>query len=131
MGEALGKEPMTTASHDDDSLIAELVRHIRREGGQLVRLMNDSGQHESETVIVLHEGTKPSIRNLFRRSKTEAYRIGNNGMVLLDKQTGQPYIQSWPGTVMSYYVLADLEGTEHRHLQNLLKRIRRRIQECH
>jgi hypothetical protein len=107
----------------------ELIHRIRHEGPRAVRLMRRSQKHTPEEVVVLLSGTVPSVRNLVRRKKAQAFPLTNGGMFFIDHQTGQPYMRSVMGT-MPYCVPIDLEHTERPHLVKLLRRIRRCAQEC-
>lgn len=118
---------MTTALAEASH--AQLVQHINHEGRKAARLMAASGRHAPETVIVLRRGSMPSLRNIHLRRRTQVFRLGNKGLILLDMSTGQPYMWTWTGW-LQYCVPIDLERTEHHNLQKLLRRLRLRISEC-
>jgi len=91
--------------------------------------MSVSGDYKTEKVVVLTRGTQPTVRNLFRRYKTDAYWLSRKGYFLLDASTGQPLMRCWHGDT-PYCVPIDLERTKLGRLLKLLHRIRRRIHEC-
>jgi len=126
---ALVGVPVTSVIQHRNTDAQALAYHIRSEAGRAVRMMGVSGDYKTEKVVVLKSGSRPSVRNLFRRYKTDAYRISNKGRFLLDASTGQPLMRYWHGDTV-YCVPIVLESTDSRHLGKLLRRIRRRIHEC-
>lgn len=120
---------MVTTSQAVNVDVESLVHQIRSEAGRAVRLMDINGTYKRETVTVLRSGSTPTVRNLFRRYKTEAYWLSHKGMFLLDASTGQPYMRCWHGDA-PYCVPIDLPSLKLGRQLKLLHRIRRRIHEC-